>query len=90
MPPGFSGNLIFAIIARMLCGNHLNHLAWYRLDGIQGKINITTPRLDKALHHTDNTLQDPRLSASSLASIVGKIISMSPVLGNLSRTMTRH
>ena len=22
--PGFSGNLIFAIIARMLCGNHLN------------------------------------------------------------------
>ena len=26
MPPGFSGNLIFAIIARMLCGNHLNTL----------------------------------------------------------------
>ena len=25
MPPGFSGNLIFAIIARMLCGNHLNY-----------------------------------------------------------------
>ena len=24
MPPGFSGNLIFAIIARMLCRNHLN------------------------------------------------------------------
>ena len=23
MPRGFSGNLIFAIIARMLCGNHL-------------------------------------------------------------------
>ena len=23
MPPGFSGNLIFAIIARMLCGNYL-------------------------------------------------------------------
>ena len=23
MSPGFSGNLIFAIIARMLCGNHL-------------------------------------------------------------------
>ena len=27
MPPGFSGNLIFAIIARMLCGNHLNNTA---------------------------------------------------------------
>ena len=37
----------------------------------------------------DNTLQDPRLSARSLAFIVGKIISMSPVLGNLSRIMTR-
>ena len=23
MPGGFSGNLIFAIVARMLCGNHL-------------------------------------------------------------------
>ena len=26
IPRGFSGNLIFAIIARMLCGNHLNIL----------------------------------------------------------------
>ena len=26
MPRGFSGNLIFAIVARMLCGNHLNTL----------------------------------------------------------------
>ena len=62
-----------------------NHLARYR-----GKISTTTPRIDKALHHIDNALQDPRLSARSLASIVGKIISMSPVLGNLSRIMTRH
>ena len=23
---GFFGNLVFAIIARMLCGNHLNHV----------------------------------------------------------------
>ena len=23
MPRGFSGNLIFAIVARMVCGNHL-------------------------------------------------------------------
>ena len=27
MPRGFSGNLIFAIVARMLCGNHLNLFA---------------------------------------------------------------
>ena len=25
MVRGFFGNLVFAIIARMLCGNHLNH-----------------------------------------------------------------
>ena len=59
-------------------------------DGLQGKISITEPRIDKALLHIDNTLQDPRLSASGLASIIGKIISMSPVLGNLSRIMTKH
>ena len=41
-------------------------------EGIRGKISITTPRIDKALHHIDNALQDPRLSARSLASIVGK------------------
>ena len=27
MPQGFPGNLIFAIIVRMLCGNHLNFLS---------------------------------------------------------------
>ena len=26
IPQGFSGNLIFAIIAQMLCGNHFNYL----------------------------------------------------------------
>ena len=30
MPPGFSGNLIFAIIARMLWGNHLNKVVKHR------------------------------------------------------------
>ena len=59
-------------------------------DGLQGNISITECRIDKALHHTDNALQEPRLSATRLASIVGNIISMSPVLGNLSRIMTRH
>ena len=59
-------------------------------DGLQGKISITEPRIDKALLHMDNTIKDPRLSARSVASIVGKIISMSPVLGNFSRIMSRH
>ena len=30
MPRGFSGSLIFAIIARMLCGNHLNSVVQRR------------------------------------------------------------
>ena len=59
-------------------------------DGLQGKILITESRIEKALLHINNAIQVPRLSARSLASIVGKIISMSPVLGNLSRIMTRH
>ena len=46
-------------------------------DGLQGKISITEPRIDHALLHIDNTLQDPRLPARGLASIVGKIISES-------------
>ncbi|PFX34791.1 hypothetical protein AWC38_SpisGene376 [Stylophora pistillata] len=57
-------------------------------DGLLGKISIAEPRIDDALLDIDNTLQDPRLSARGLASIVGKIISMSPVLGNLSRIKT--
>ena len=59
-------------------------------DGLQGNIFITEPRIEKAVLHIDNAILVPRLSARSLASIVGKIISMSPVLGNLSRIMTRH
>ena len=59
-------------------------------DGIQGNISITESRIDKALSHIDSALQPRALSARSLASIVGKIISMSPVLGNLARIMTRH
>ena len=67
-------------------------IAWLGIvwDGLQGKISITKPRIDKALYHIDNTFQDPRLSARGLASNVGKVISMSPVLGNLSRIMIRH
>ena len=37
MLSGFFGNLIFAIIARMLCGNHLSHFIESQ-DYIAGKI----------------------------------------------------
>ena len=40
MPRGFSGNLIFAIIARMLCGNHLNFFVLLR---VAFNISITGP-----------------------------------------------
>ena len=57
--------------------------------GFKEKIVLLSPRIEKALLHIDSNLsQDPRLSTKSLASIVGKIISMSPVLGNISRIMT--
>ena len=55
--------------------------------GFKEKIVLLSPRIEKALLHIDSNLQDPRLSTKSLASIVGKIISMSPVLGNISRIM---
>ena len=56
--------------------------------GFKEKIVLLSPRIEKALLHIDSNLQDPRLSTKGLASIVGKIISMSPVLGNISRIMT--
>ena len=35
MSPGFSGNLIFAIIARMLCGNHLKRFLFLTQSNLQ-------------------------------------------------------
>ena len=55
-------------------------------DGVQGAVSITEPRLKKCLVHIDKVFSDPKVSARDLASLVGKIISMSAVLGNLSRT----
>ena len=68
---------------------NLGSCAWYRLGrASRKKIVLLSPRIEKALLHIDSNLQDPRLSTKSLASIVVKIISMSPVLGNISRIMT--
>ena len=59
-------------------------------DGVQGVVIISEPRLKKYLVHIDKVLADPKVSARDLASLVGKIISMSAVLGNLSSIMTKH
>ena len=48
MPPGFSGNLIFAIIARMLYGNHLNQVA-RELFLVTGKFYSVAQALTKVL-----------------------------------------
>ena len=55
-------------------------------DGVQGAVSITEPQLKKWLEHIDKVFSDPKVSARDLASLFGKIISMSAVLGNLSRT----
>ena len=58
MPPGFSGNLIFAIIARMLSGNHLNSLLSFGYPRTQDKIQgLWTDQSDIA-HLTLKQLSD--------------------------------
>ena len=59
-------------------------------DEVQGVVIISEPRLKKYLVYIDKVLADPNVSARDLASLVGKIISMSAVLGNLSSIMTKH
>ena len=59
-------------------------------DGVQGAVSITEPRLKKGLVHIDKVLSDPNVSARDLASLEGKIISMSAVPKNLSSIMTKH
>ena len=56
-------------------------------DGVQGVVSITEPRLKKCLVHIDKALSNPNVSARDLASLVGKIISMSAVLA---RELEQH
>ena len=59
-------------------------------DGFQGVISITETRLQTCLAHIDRVLSHPNLSARDLASLVGKIISMSAPLRNVRSIMTKH
>ena len=67
-------------------------LTWLGLDwnGLSGTISITPHRIDKVLNVLQKLITHPRTSARKLASAVGMIISMGPVMGNLTRIMTRH
>ncbi len=51
---------------------------------------ITDKRVTKAMSLLKNAIEFPIKSARELAKIVGSIISMGPVLGRLTRIMTRH
>lgn len=54
-------------------------------------LSIPKRRVDDLLSSLNYTFEIfPRLTARSLAQITGRIISMSPVIGNVSRIMTRY
>ncbi|CAB3983682.1 Hypothetical predicted protein [Paramuricea clavata] len=55
-----------------------------------GNISIADKRITKAAALLRNASEFPTKSARELAKIVGTIISMGPVLGRLTRIMTRH
>ena len=56
----------------------------------EGNLMIKQKRVDKALILIDKAIQEPCLSARELSRIIGSILSMSAVLGRLTRIMTRH
>lgn len=59
-------------------------------NSINGTISIADKRITKAASLLSNAIQFPTKSARELAKLVGSIISMGPVLGKLTRIMTRH
>ena len=67
-------------------------LTWLGLDwnGQTGIISITPKRIGKVMNVLQNLITQPRTSTRKLTSVVGMIISMGPVIGNLTRIMTRH
>ena len=60
-------------------------------NSLNGTLSITERRLNKIFDHIRNITNNYYvLSARKLASFTGKIISTGPVVGNVSRIMTRH
>jgi hypothetical protein len=55
-----------------------------------GTISITRKRIEKVDKALQNLISHPKTSARKLASAVGMIISMGPVMGSLTRIMTHH
>ena len=55
-----------------------------------GTLSIPDRRIESALFSIENVQKHAKTTARKLAQITGKIISMSPVLGNVTRIMTRE
>jgi len=54
-------------------------------------LSIPKRRVDDLLNSLNSVFEiSPRMSARTLAQITGRIISLSPVIGNISRIMTRY
>ena len=68
-------------------------LEWLGLiwDSKNFSINIPDRRISEALTSLESIMEKfPKFSARQLAQFTGKIISMSPVMGNVTSLMTRH
>ena len=61
----------------------------FELDLEQGQISIPEEKIEALKAHLGQAVDQPTLKACNLASITGKIISMSLALGPVSRLMTR-
>ena len=61
-------------------------MAW---DASNGTLKITNKRITKLIRYINQLLQLPSCYIRDLQSFVGQIISLSPVVGNLARFMTR-
>lgn len=68
------------------------NLEWLGIDwdARDGTISISAKRIEKAQNLIKDVYEHPKKSARELAVVVGSIISMSAVIGPLSRIMTRH
>ena len=58
--------------------------------GTLGSIAITPERTEKCLDQMDFMLRERKVTARSLTTLVGRIVSTSAVLGNLARILPHH
>ena len=85
--------IVFVANAKKSTWEPVQSIVWlgFCWNSLNGTISITERRLNKIFDHIQNITNNYYvLSARQLASFTGKIISTGPVVGNVSRFMTRH